>query len=112
MLHRAVMAHDLLKQKGINAQVLNASCPKDLDPAVIKEAAQTGMIATYEDHNVHSGLGTAVADVLAIQRLAPVFIKLGVTAYGISGPPEAAYKAAGLDVDSLVREVEAAIRKK
>ncbi|MFC1590990.1 transketolase [Thermodesulfobacteriota bacterium] len=112
MLYRALQAWDILKQKGISVRVLNISCPKDPDLDVLAEAAQTGLIITYEDHNVATGLGTIVADSLIAIGKAPRLIKLGVADYGFSGKPDDIFKAAGLDVDSLVAAVEKELSQK
>jgi len=106
MLHRAVHASEILNKKGINVGVLNVSCPKDLDENAIAEAARSGHIITYEDHNVHTGLGSIVANKLMSQNIFTGLRKLGVTKYGNLGSTDALFKAAGIDVDSLVNAVE------
>ncbi|MDZ7260570.1 MAG: hypothetical protein ONB05_00420, partial [candidate division KSB1 bacterium] len=79
---------------------------RDMDVEAIQEAAATGVVVTYEDHNVKTGLGSLVANVLAEQGLHPRFRKLGIASYGSSGKPDELFKAQGLDVDSLVRVVK------
>lgn len=112
MLHRAITAWEILKQKGVSARVLNVSCPKNLDLQALAAAAQTGCIITYEDHNVHTGLGALVAGHLTEHRLTARLRKLGVTGYGFSGPPDALFKACGLNADALVSAVQEEISKK
>jgi len=112
MLHRAVQAYDILKQSGISARVLNVSCPKDLDDDTIRSAAQTGCIITYEDHNSTTGIGSIVANKLFDVNCTAVLRKLGVTSYGMSGPPAELFKAAGLDVNTLVSTVRDSVRNK
>ena len=106
MLHRAVRAWEILKEKSINVRILNACCPKDLDSSCIADAAETGVIVTYEDHNVHTGLGSAVANKLMTLGASVRLRKLGITGYSLSGSPNDIYNAVGLDVDSLVKAVE------
>ncbi len=112
MLAPAIKAWEALKTKGISVRVLNVSCPKDLDEDVLAEAAANGIIITYEDHNVHTGLGSIVANHLATRGLRARLRKLGVTAYGMSGPTSDVFKAAGLSADALVRAVEEEVKKK
>jgi transketolase len=112
LLYRAVQASDMLRQRGIHAGVMNVSCPKDIDESALRTAARTGLLITYEDHNVHTGLGTIIADAMIRYELHVPLIKLGVSAYGISGSPDDAYRAAGLDVEQLVRCLEQALSKK
>lgn len=102
MLHRAVQAHDILKQQGYRVRVINLPCLSDVDVAVIKEAAETGLIITYEDHNIRTGLGSILADVIAEEGLSTRFRRLGITDYGGSGKPDELFKAQNLDVESLV----------
>lgn len=45
--------------------------PLDKD-LVIKAAKETGKIVTVEEHSVIGGLGSAVADVVSEENLAPV----------------------------------------
>ena len=112
MLSPAIKAWEALKTKGVSVRVLNVSCPKDLDEDVIAEAAANGIIITYEDHNVHTGLGSIVANHLATRGLRARLRKLGVAAYGMSGPTADVFKAAGLSADALVQAVEEELKKK
>jgi transketolase len=112
MLAPAVKAWEALKAKGISVRVLNVACPRDLDEAVMAEAAATGSIITYEDHNVHTGLGSIVANHLATRGLRARLRKLGVTAYGMSGPTSDVFRAAGLSAEALVQAVEEEVKKK
>ncbi len=105
MTGRAVAAHDKLKAQGLDVQVLSMCCPTDPDVEVIKKAAATGLIITLEDHNVRTGLGSVVANVLAENGLCCKLIKLGITHYGSSGVPEELYASQGLDADSVVRTI-------
>ncbi len=109
---RAVEAADRLKDEGLNVAVLHVACPKDIDRAAISTAASTGCIVTYEDHNVHTGLGSIIACVLAEERQAVSFARLGVTEYGLSGPSDTAYIGAGLGVDDLIAAVKENLKNK
>lgn len=112
MLYRAVLAWQKLKDKGIEVQVLNISCLSDLDREAILKAAHTGTVITYEDHQIHTGLGSLVGNVLAEDSLPIRFRKLGITQYGSSGKPDDLYRMQGLDVDSLVQAVMDEIQKR
>ncbi len=105
MLSYAIQASEILKKKGYQVQVINVSCLTDLDKERLKEAAQTGVIVTYEDHNINTGLGSVVANFLAENSFNPHFKKMGAKAYAGSGAPEELFRMQGLDVDSLVKNV-------
>jgi len=109
MTYRALNACDALAKKGYNVRVLNISCLTDPDVEAMRAAAETGTIVTYEDHNVRTGLGSIVANVLAENGLAVKFRKMGVSTYGSSGKPEALFDEQGLGVQSLVEAVESLI---
>jgi transketolase len=112
MVYRAVQAWEKLKEKGMNVQVLNVSCLSDLDVEAILRAAHTGTVITYEDHQIHTGLGNLIANVIAGNGLPTRFRKMGITQYGSSGKPDDLYKMQGLDVESLVHAMMEEIQKK
>ena len=112
MVPRAVQAWQKLKEKGIEVQVLNISCLSDLDLEAILTAVKTGIIVTYEDHHIHTGLGSLIANVLSEKGSGIRFRKVGITQYGSSGKPDDLYKMQGLDVDSLVKTVMEELHKK
>src|SRR3712207_4066784 len=63
----AAAAADRLAQEGIRARVLDAVYLKPIDVEAIEAAArETGRILTVEEHNVVNGLGTAVAETVAL----------------------------------------------
>ena len=112
MVYRAVQAWQKLREKGVEVQVLNISCLSDLDIEAILRAAKTGAIITYEDHHIHTGLGSLIANILADYSLSIRFRKMGITQYGSSGKPDDLYRMQGLDMESLVQTVMEEIQKK
>ncbi len=65
-VYEALRAHDMLKQKGISASVIDMFTLKPFDAETVEqEAKRTGIILTCENHNYLSGLGSAVAEVIA-----------------------------------------------
>jgi transketolase len=102
MTHRAVQAADRLRAEGIGAGVVHVATPLALDMDALRKAAATGLVMTYEDHHVGSGLGSLVAEALLDLGLMPRMVKLGVTRYQPSGTADDVFAAAGLDVGSLV----------
>jgi len=105
----ALEAHDTLKEKGLRIRVIAMPTPLEPDREAIRAAAKTGLIVTYEDHNVDTGLGCIVANVLAEEGLTCKFRKLGVSFFSSSGVPEALWQLQGLDVESLVRRTVEAL---
>jgi transketolase len=112
MVYRAFQAWQKLREKGVGVQVIHISCLSDLDKEAILKAAKTGIIITYEDHHIQTGLGTLIANVLAEHGLGIRFRKMGITRYGSSGKPDDLYQMQGLDVESLVQAVLHEVSKK
>ena len=66
MLPDAIAAADALAAEGMSAAVLSMPTVKPLDGAAILAAARaTPLLVTIEEHSVHGGLGSMVADCLA-----------------------------------------------
>ena len=106
MLTHALEGCELLKKDGINALLLNVSCPSDIDPEDLRLAAKTGLIVTIEDHNVKTGVGTAIGSLLAENGITAKFKKMGAKFYNSSGKPDALYGLAGLSPQALYETVK------
>ncbi len=102
----AVQIADKLKDKGLSIAVYNVASPTKIDVDIVKKAALTGFIFTYEDHNVNTGLGATVSNIIAENGLTCKLIKYGVTKYGFSGKASDVFKMFKLDVDSMVYSIE------
>jgi transketolase len=73
MVANALASADILAGCGIAARVIDMHTVKPLDEdAILAAAADTGLIATYEDHTVAGGLGSAVASVVLAGHPVPV----------------------------------------
>ncbi|MBL7086570.1 MAG: transketolase, partial [Candidatus Cloacimonetes bacterium] len=71
----------------------------------LKSASSSGHIFTYEDHNVHTGLGSIIASKLVEYGIKCKLKKFGVTQYGVSGKNEEVYKVQGLDTESVANKI-------
>ena len=66
MLVHSLETADVLKSDGVSARVLSMHTVKPLDEVAIARAlAETRVVITVEEHNVGSGLGAAVSQVVA-----------------------------------------------
>lgn len=94
-----------LADDGIHAEVLNVATIKPLDEdAILRSAGRTGHVMTVEDHSVHGGLGSAVAELLGEVMPTPIK-RLGVTTFGESGDAKSLYAKHGLDADGIAGSV-------
>ncbi len=106
MTQRALKAYESLKENGIKAKIIGVSSPLSISKEDLQNAASTGYIITYEDHNIHTGLGNTVAEKLLEYGISVKgFKKIGVSKYGASGKADEVYKDMGIDEKSLVNTV-------
>ena len=110
---RALDAAKLLEAKGIAARVVNMPTIKPIDVALLAQCAEeTGAFVTAEDHNIHGGLGGAVAEALAGHAPAPIeFVGLK-DRFGESGEPEELAQKLGLGADSIAAAAEKVLARK
>ncbi len=104
MVSEALIAAERLKEKGIEARVINIHTIKPLDDElIVKAAKETGAVITAEEHNIIGGLGSAVAEVLS--EKAPVPMKrIGVKdTFGESGKPKELMEKYGLTGDEIFK---------
>lgn len=89
MVWEALTAAEKLEEKGISAQVINNHTIKPIDEETLVNAAQkTGAVVSAEEHQVHGGLGSAVAEVLAKNYPVPMEFVGMKDEFGGSGQPE------------------------
>ncbi|ROL58970.1 transketolase family protein [Bacteroidetes/Chlorobi group bacterium MS-B_bin-24] len=98
MVWQSLLAADeLWKRRGISAMVINSHTLKPIDVETIVEAARTcGAVVTAEEHQVHGGLGGAVAEVLAKNYPVPIEFVGVPDRFGESGEPEELLEKFGL----------------
>jgi len=66
MTARALEAGEILRKKGVSADILHIPVIKPVDTdAIVKTARKTGLIITMENHSVIGGLGSAVCETVA-----------------------------------------------
>ena len=108
LVWEALQAADLLEKQGIGARVINMHTIKPIDQdAIIKAARETGAIITAEEHQVHTGLGSAVAEVVVQHHPVPMAF-IGVPdCFGESGEPRQLMEKFGLTGAAIA---EAAVR--
>lgn len=114
MVPEALEAAERLEQEGIQARVLDMFTVKPLDrEAVILAARETGAILSAENHSVCNGLGSAVAEVLAEERLAVPFARIGFReAIGETANVPYVMKKFGMDAASMVQAAHKLIEAK
>lgn len=113
MIPGALEAVRILKDKyDLSVGLINMASIKPVDRQSIITAAKTGALITVEDHNVNTGLGSMVGNILAEENISAALAKLGATKYGGSGSPDDLYRMQGLDPESIADKVQKLIKKK
>jgi 1-deoxy-D-xylulose-5-phosphate synthase len=97
-----------LRQRDVNVGVINARWVKPLDPRIKEWAAKARHVVTLEDNVLAGGFGSAVMEVFADAGLVKDVTCVGVPDRFLPfGAPGDVMEWAGMDVDSVVRRVEA-----
>lgn len=107
MVHEALMAEKELKEAGIDAEIIAIHCIKPIDKElIITSARKTGKVMTLENHNIHGGLYSAVAEVLS--EYCPVPMKaIGIKDhFGEVGKTRFLMEKYGMTKEDIVREAK------
>ncbi len=72
-VYQSMKAAELLEKDGISAAVINVHTIKPIDrETIVKYAKKCGLALSVEEHQVHGGLGSAVAEVLCEEDGVPL----------------------------------------
>ena len=113
LVWKALEACEMLEEKGIHAEVINMHTIKPLDSeAVLRSVKKTGCVVTAEEHQVHGGLGDAIAHVLCGGFPAPMEFVAVKDSFGESGTPEQLMIKYGLDGSNIVSAVDKVLTRK
>ena len=109
LVKAALDAHDILAGEGIGLGVVDCYSIRPIDEAPILEAAKAqGIVFSAEEHNVTSGFGSAVAEVLATHGAGARLHRIGMPdQYSLLGPPTHLYRHYGLDGEGVAATVRA-----
>jgi transketolase len=113
LLHKALKVANELEKEKITVTVMNLATIKPLDEkAIIKLAQDAKAIVTVEEHQVHGGMGSAVAECLAKNYPVPIEF-IGVQdKFGQSGKPEELIEHYGMGEDAIREAVKWVIKRK
>ncbi len=113
LTHNAMVAAKELDEEGVGSVVLNVHTIKPLDEKKIAEVVKKcGAVVSVEEHQIHGGLGDAVAGSLARSYPAPQeFIGMQNT-FGESGNPWDLVNKYGMGVKDIKAAAKKAIRRK
>jgi transketolase len=101
----AIEAADRLAQHGVSVDLLEVASIKPIDAkALAVSARKTGKVLTVEEHTIHGGLGSAVAEVLS-QRAPARMGLIGIEdKFTESGAYDALLRKYGISVERIESE--------
>ncbi len=103
MVWEALQAAETLELQGISARVINMHTIKPLDTAAIVSAArETGAIVTAEEHQVLTGMGSAVAETVVRHYPVPMELTGMPDCFGESGTPRELMEKFGLTASAII----------
>ena len=107
VLSKAAEAARILREKGIQARLINMHTIKPLDrELVLKAAAETGKIVTVEEGYLAGGLGSCIAELLVTEHPVPMKM-IGIDdLFCDTGPYEELLAMYGLQGDKIADAVE------
>ena len=113
IVNEALSAAGKLESDGINVRIINMPMVNPIDRDLIVAAAkETGHIITLEEHSIHGGLGSAVAEVLAECGLAVSFQRMGLNGCAKGcGNREAIRKINGLASGNVMEKVRESLQR-
>ena len=113
LMYRALTAARELEAEGIKTKVMNLSSIKPIDKdALIALAKETKCIVTVEEHQIAGGMGSAVAEVLALNYPVPIeFIGIN-DLFGQSGTPDELIGYYGMDKNAIKEAVKKVLKRK
>ena len=106
LVWEAIMAGEMLAEKGINAEIINIHTIKPLDnEAILASVRKTACVVTAEEHQMNGGLGESVARLLASNLPTPMEFIAVQDVFGESGSPDKLMEKYGLKATNIVEKV-------
>ncbi len=113
LVWKAVEAAKVLESEGITVDLINLHTIKPLDvQAIVDSARKTGAVVTAEEHQINGGMGSLVAQALAMHCPTPIEF-VGVNdSFGESGTPDQLMKKYGLESENIIAAVKKVLQRR
>ncbi len=107
LVHEALRAAVMLEGE-LSLEVINLHTVKPIDGETLEASAhKTGRVVTIEEHQIHGGMGSAVAECLSERFPVPIK-RIGMPdAFGESGTPAALLTKYGMTAEAVVAAARA-----
>lgn len=113
LIYNALIAAVKLEEERISAAVVNIHTIKPLDgDTILKYAHKTRAVVTVEEHQIHGGFGSTIAEFLAKEMPTPMEF-IGIRdLFGESGKPEELIEKYGLGAEAIKKAVREVLSRK
>lgn len=113
LVWEAIQAAEILKEKGVTAEVINIHTIKPLDSeAILSSIAKTKCLVSAEEHQFNGGLGDSIAQLLVQTTAYPMEYVAVNDSFGESGKPAELMEKYGLSAMNIVEKALKAISRK
>ncbi|MDR1055066.1 MAG: transketolase family protein [Prevotellaceae bacterium] len=113
LVWEALQAAEKLETEGIHIEVINIHTIKPLDVvAILKSVVKTRAVVTAEEHMRNGGLGDSIAQLLALEQLAPIEMVAVDDKFGESGKPKELMDVYGLNAENIIAATKRVLKRK
>ncbi len=113
LVWEAIQAAEILKEKGISAEIINIHTIKPLDKeAILNSVLKTKCLVAAEEHQFNGGLGDSIAQLLIQTTAYPMEYVAVNDSFGESGKPAELMEKYGLSASNIVEKALKAISRK
>ncbi len=108
MVQRAMEVSKILKEKGIGTIVIDLYRPKPLNKYLILANLRcVSCVVAFEEHSVIGGIGSAVAELIAEEKMSRRFLRIGLPDEFCReyGNREFLHRHTGLDTETVVKKI-------
>ncbi|EKU91319.1 transketolase family protein [Bacteroides oleiciplenus] len=108
MVREAMDAAEMLKEKNVNAAVVDMYTIKPLDTGLLDTIFSTHrLVVTVEEHNIIGGLGSSIAEYKCDNNLHARLVRIGVNdRFGELGSLRYIWKQHGLTAEQIASKIE------
>lgn len=113
LVWKAIEAGMELEKEGIDAEIVNLHTIKPLDTeSILDSVAKTGCAVSAEEHQIHGGLGDAIAHTLTQNHPYPQEFVAVNDMFGESGKPQELMGKYNIDAPDVVKAAKKAVERK
>lgn len=111
-LAEVIECADILKNSGIEAQIIHLPVVKPLDSdTILEEVKKTKFTVTVENHSIIGGVGSAICELLSEKMPTPV-LRIGTNdEFGQSGDAAELMDFYGLTAEKIAKKIESKLRE-